>query len=256
MAVQLTIDGTVAEVVLDRPDKLNAFDEDMSADLSARLDEVEAAGCRALVLRGEGRGFSAGRDLAGLRLDEDAEAWITTYVNGLVLRIADLPIPTFAAVHGPALGVGFGLAFACDVVIAADNARLGSPFANIGAVLDSGGHHVLVQRLGPHRALDLIYSARLITGADAAAMGLVTASVPAEQLLEETRTRAAKAAAGPTAAFAASKAIVRRIAEEGIGLAAVLAAEAAAQKAASSTADYREGMTAFVEKRTPAFEGR
>lgn len=256
MAVQLHQDGGVAEIVLARPDKMNAFDEAMGSELLERLAEVRSSGARALVVRGEGRGFSAGRDLDGMDPTQDASIWLRAHVDPVLLGIADLPIPTFAAVHGPALGVGFGIAFACDVIVAAENAKLGSPFANIGAVLDSGGHHVLVHRIGAQRALDLIYSARLISGTEAAAIGLVTAAVPADELLDDVRSRAARAAEGPTAAFALSKSIVRRIAEEGIGYSEVLRAEADAQGAASRTEDYREGMTAFVEKRSPTFHGR
>lgn len=256
MPVQLVVDGDVAEVVLDRPDKLNALEETMLAELDSRLGEVSTSGARALVVRGEGRGFSAGRDLATMDLDnEDPEVWLTTHVTPRLLRLRSLPIPTFAAVHGACLGIGLGVAFACDVVIAAESTRIGSPFAQIGAVLDSGGHYHLVNRVGPHVALDLIYSGRLVDGNEAARLGLVSRVVADAEVVQTTRDAARAAAAGPTRALQLSKAIVHRITEEGLGLEAVLAAEASAQGAASRTADYREGMAAFAAKRAPRFTG-
>jgi enoyl-CoA hydratase/carnithine racemase len=173
-----------------------------------------------------------------------------------VERISGLAIPTFAAVHGACLGAGFGIALACDVVFAADDARLGSPFARLGAVMDSGGHSFLVERLGRHRALELIYSGRLLSGREAAEIGLVNASHGRRVLLERTRELANRVASGPTQAFLASKTIVRRIEAERLALAEVLAAEAVAQGDASGTLDYREGVLAFQEKRAPQFVGR
>jgi 2-(1,2-epoxy-1,2-dihydrophenyl)acetyl-CoA isomerase len=164
-------------------------------------------------------------------------------------------MPTFAAVQGAALGVGLGIALACDVVYVADNAKVGSPFAQIGAVLDSGAHVHFVDRLGAHRALELIYTGRLLSGGDAAAIGLVNQAVPGDSLLHVVRMMAA-VADGPTFAFAQSKAIVHSVLAGRRDMAAVLIDEAAAQGRASRTADYAEGMTAFVDKRRPAFTGR
>lgn len=247
----------MAEVMLDRPYVINALDDSMVADLHHALDEVETARSRAVVVRGAGRGFCAGRDLSTAEpLTEDAEAILRDVFNPLIARIAGLPMPTFAAVHGACLGVGFGIAMACDVVVCATRARLGSPFANIGAVLDSGGHLALVRRVGPHRALELIYTGRLLDGPEAAAMGLVNACVADDELLDYVRTMAERVATGPTATFARSKALVRRIVDDGMSLDQVLAAEAAAQGQAAGTPDYVEGMTAFLEKRPPTFEGR
>ena len=255
--VVLTHDGPLAEIVLDRPDVINSLDDAMVADFHAALDDLERAGARAVVVRGNGRGFSAGRDLSGAEpLTEDAEAILREVFNPLIARIAALPFPTFAAVHGACLGVGFGIAMACDVVICATRTRIGSPFANIGAVLDSGGHAALVQRVGPHRALELIYTGRLLDGPEAAAMGLVNACVPDEDLVGNVRAMASRVAEGPTATFARSKALVRRIVDEGLSLDDVLAAEAVAQGEAAGTPDYVEGMTAFLEKRSPSFRGR
>jgi enoyl-CoA hydratase/carnithine racemase len=242
--------------VLDRPDKLNALDDQMVAALNQRLDQAEAAGVRALLVRGEGRGFCAGRDLAGADpANEDATAILETVFNPLIRRIAAFPAPTFAAVHGACLGVGLGIALACDVVYAADNAKIGSPFAGIGGVPDSGGHFFLASRIGSHRALELIYTGRMLSGTEAAAWGLVNRSMGRSSLVETTRGTARRVAAGPTSALLKSKRLIRDMEEGRLGLDAILAAEAAAQGEASRSRDYQEGVKAFLEKRPAVFTG-
>jgi enoyl-CoA hydratase/carnithine racemase len=254
--VRLEVDAGYAELVLDRPDKLNAVNEAMVADLHGCLDRIEAAGVRALVVRGEGRGFCAGRDLADADpANEDGEAILNDSLNPIVERLAGLAVPTFAAVHGAALGTGLGLALACDVVYVADDARIGSPFARIGAVLDSGAHDFLVRRIGAHRTLELVYTGRMLSGREAAEWGIVNRSIGRIDLLPRVRQMARAVAEGPTLAFLASKRIVRRIADDGLAFADVLRAEAAAQGAASRTRDYQDGIAAFQEKRTPRFTG-
>jgi enoyl-CoA hydratase/carnithine racemase len=257
MGVKLSVEGGVAEIVLDRPDKMNAMNDAMVAELSDCLDRAEGDRARAMLIRGEGPAFCAGRDLADAQPgDEDAQAIIERTFNPLITRIATFPAPTFACVHGACLGAGLGIALACDVVYVADDAKIGSPFARIGAVLDSGGHSFFVTRLGTHRALELIYTGRLISGTEAAALGLVNQSMPAGAVLEHTRKIAAEVANGPTAAFMESKRLVRRIDEEALGLMAVLKCEAQAQGAAGRTADYKEGIGAFQQKRKPKFVGK
>jgi enoyl-CoA hydratase/carnithine racemase len=171
-------------------------------------------------------------------------------------RAAALPLPTIAGVQGACLGTGLGLALACDVVIVADNAKIGSPFAKIGAVLDSGGHKAFVERLGPARALDLIYSGRLISGREAADSGLVSRSVPEAELGAVVAELAASVASGPTLAFLESKRLVRQLVDGPVSFDDALRAEAEAQSRASRTQDYVEGFTAFLERRTPSFHGR
>jgi enoyl-CoA hydratase/carnithine racemase len=257
MSVDLSVANGLAEIVLNRPDKLNALNDAMVAELNGALEQAASEGARALMIRGEGPAFSAGRDLADAQPgDEDAEAIIESTFNPLMKRIVAFPAPTFAAVHGACLGAGLGIALGCDVVYIADDAKIGSPFARIGAVLDSGGHSFFVSRLGAHRALELIYTGRLLSGAEAAQLGLVNRSMPKDSLMAETRKVAAQVASGPTAAFMQSKRLVRRIDEEAMGLFAVLKCEAQAQGAAGKTADYKEGISAFQQKRAPKFVGK
>ncbi len=254
--IQLTIDDGIAELTLARPEVLNSLNDAMVADMHAALDSVESAGARALIIRGDGRGFSAGRDLSGASpLTEDAHAILSGVFNPLIARIRNLDVPTIAAVHGACLGVGFGIAMAADIIVAARKSTIGSPFANIGCVLDSGGHLALVHRIGAHRALEMIYLAQLIDGARAAEIGLINRVVDDDELLSTVRDMASKIAHGPTGALLHSKHIVRTIIDEGSDLASVLEAEARAQGAVAGTPDYVEGITAFLEKRAPTFTG-
>lgn len=255
--IDLQISGAIAEITLNAPARLNALDEEAAKRLAAAYGEAEAARVRALVLRGEGRSFCAGRDISGVEpARDDVLGYLEGAIEPLLRRISAFPAPTFAAAHGACLGVGLGLLIATDVVYVAESAQIGSPFANLGAVLDSGGHALFVERLGAHRALDLIYTGRLLTGVEAVGGGLFSAAYPDHELLEATRAAADRAAAGPTRAFLASKKLVTRIRDERLGLWEAMAVENRAQAALRDSADYREGFAAFHGRREPRFTGR
>ncbi len=254
--ITLDITDNIAEVTLNAPEKMNALDEQAIADLGQAYTDAAEAGVRALLLRGEGRGFSAGRDISNVDpADDDAYDYLGKIVTPVLRQMAEFPAPTFAAVQGACLGVGLGLAIATDVVYVADDAKIGSPFANLGATLDSGGHALFTERLGAHRTLDLIYTAELMNGKDAVAQGLFSRAVPKDELLEFTRERVAKAAEGATGAFLASRKLVAAIRDERIGLWESMGQENLAQGQLCSTADYAEGFAAFQEKRKPKFTG-
>ncbi|WP_312396304.1 enoyl-CoA hydratase/isomerase family protein [Kocuria sp.] len=255
--IDLTIEDNVAHVVLNAPKKLNSLDEAALDELAQAYTEAERAGVRALVLRGEGRAFCAGRDIS--RVDpatDDTDAYLSGKVQPLLRQMSTFPAPTFAAVQGACLGVGLGLAIATDVVYVAEDATIGSPFANLGATLDSGGHALFTERLGAHRTLDLIYTAEMMKGAEAVAAGLFSRAVPAEDLLDFTVQRVSKAAAGATQAYVASKKLVAQVRDAKVGLWDSMAAENKAQAALCSTEDYAEGFAAFQEKRKPEFTGK
>ncbi len=259
--IDLVVDGAVATLVLDRPRRRGALDEPALRALGSVVDDlaarVRAGDVRAVVVTGTATAFCAGRDIVGVDpAAEDAGDVLEQLVNPVVAALSALPVPTMAAVEGPALGIGLGLALACDLVVAAQDAVLGSPFGRIGAVLDSGAHRFLVDRVGAARTLDLVYTGRMLTGADAQAWGLVDRAVATGSARTEAEALAAGFADGPTAAFAASKALVSRIRDEDLSLAAVLDAEAAAQREAGRSEDYREGFAAFAQKRSPTFTGR
>lgn len=255
--IELAIDYAVAEVTLNAPQKMNALDEAAITELGEAYDQAASAGVRALVLRGEGRGFCAGRDISGVDpATDDVHAYLSEALTPVLRRMAEFPAPTFAAVQGPCLGVGLGLAIATDVVYVAEDAKIGSPFANLGATLDSGGHALFVERLGAHRTLDLIYTAELISGSEAVRSGLFSRALPSEDLLEFTRSTATRVASGATQAFLASKKLVAQLRDERIGLWESLAQEKDLQAALCSSADYAEGFKAFQEKRKPTFTGR
>lgn len=255
--VRLTVDGAVAEVVLDRPARLNTLDGAALQALRGVFEELAGRpGLRGVLLRGEGRAFCAGRDISGVDpTTDDAEAFLAELVHPVLAAIRAVPVPVVGAVQGAALGIGLGLLGAADVVYAGPSARIGSPFARIGAVLDSGGHALLVDRLGPHRAMDLIVTGELLDGAEAARVGLVSRVVPDGELLDRAREVVRTIADGPTRSFVESKRIVAGLQARRGQSAELLAAEARAQGVAAATADYAEGFTAFQNKRPPHFAG-
>lgn len=254
--IDLTVVDDVARITLNAPAKLNALDAQGLHDLGAAYDEAEAAGVRALVLVGEGRAFCAGRDIAGVdpRTD-DVAGFLGGLVTPLLQRMSRFPAPTFAAAHGACLGVGLGLLIATDVVYVAESAKIGSPFAALGAALDSGGHALLVDRLGAHRALDLIYTGRLMSGEEAVAAGLFSRSFPDDEVHAAATDAATTAARGATAAFLASKRLIARLRDERLTLWETVDLENATQAALRDTDDYREGFAAFQQKRSPRFVG-
>ncbi|MDN6532790.1 MAG: enoyl-CoA hydratase/isomerase family protein [Yaniella sp.] len=254
--ITLDITDNIAEVTLNAPEKMNALDEQAVAELGQAYTDAAEAGVRALLLRGEGRGFSAGRDISNVDpADDDAYDYLGKIVTPVLRQMAEFPAPTFAAVQGACLGVGLGLAIATDVVYVANDAKIGSPFANLGATLDSGGHALFTERLGAHRTLDLIYTAELMSGEDAVAQGLFSRAVPKDELLEFTRERVAKVAEGATGAFMASRKLVAAIRDERIGLWESMEQENLTQGQLCSTDDYADGFAAFQAKRKPNFTG-
>ena len=246
-----------AEVVLNSPQTRNALGEPDLKELAEAYTEAAQCGVRALLLRGEGKGFCAGRNIKGLDpRDDDATGYLANKVTPVLKQMSQFPAPTFAAVQGAALGVGLGLLIATDIVYVAENAVFGSPFANLGATLDSGGHALFVERLGAHRAMDLIVTGDLISGAEAVQAGLFSRAVPEDELVAFTRERVERAASGATQAFLASKKLVADIRDTKVGLWDSIAAETAAQGELCSSSDYLEGFAAFNEKRAAHFTGK
>ena len=254
--IRLSNRGNIAEIVLDGPDSRNALDADNLRDLAAAVAKVAEAvpNVRALLIRGEGKVFSSGRDISAVDVEtDDAHAFLAEAFTPVFQSIRALPIPVISQVQGAALGLGFGVAAAADIIIAADTAKFGSPFAAIGAMLDSGAHHVFLDRVGYHRTMDLIITGDFMTGAEAAAAGIVSRAVPAEELADFVESKLSTIVTGPAEAFAMEKGFVQKLADDRPTLAQVLAEEANLQETARQTPDYAEGFTAFQERRAPNF---
>lgn len=254
-----TVASAVAEVTLDRPAVLNSFTRPMARELQDALREAAAdPAVRAVLLTGAGRAFCAGQDLAEA-VPQDAPAppiedIVRETYNPTVLAIRTMEKPVIAAVNGVAAGAGANLAFACDIVLAADNASFIQAFAKIGLIPDTGGTFFLPRLVGPHRAAAMMMLGDKLTAADAQAMGLVWRVYPGAQLQEAARELARHMATQPTRAFGLTKRALN--ASLGNSLEEQLTLEAALQAEAGATHDFNEGVRAFMQKRPPVFEGR
>ncbi|WP_436848679.1 enoyl-CoA hydratase/isomerase family protein [Streptomyces asoensis] len=259
-AVRWWTGGQVGHLVLDRPEALNALTPAMRERLIALLGEASAdPEVRAVVLTGTGRGFCAGADLrggsaSGERVAGDVARTLRLGAQRLVAAVMDCEKPVIAAVNGTAAGLGAHLALACDLVLAAESARFIEVFVRRGLVPDGGGAHLLPRLIGPQRAKELMFFGDALTAPDAARLGLVNRVVPDGELEGTARAWAARLAAGPTRALSLTKQLVNASLDTDRGTA--FAAEAAAQEINMTTADAREGVASFVERREPKFTGR
>ena len=255
-----TVSGQVAYVTLNRPEALNAITPAQRDRLISLLTEASAdPAVRAVVLTGTGRGFCAGADLRGggaseERIAGDVARVIRQGAQRLIAAVLDCEKPVIAAVNGTAAGLGAHLALACDLVLAAESARFIEVFVRRGLVPDGGGAYLLPRLLGPQRAKELMFFGDAVSAADAERLGLVNRVVADEELEKTAREWAERLATGPTRALALTKQLVNASLDS--DRATAFAAEAAAQEINMTTEDAREGVAAFVERRSPEYRGR
>ena len=247
-------DGGVLTITLNRPEVFNALTRTLQLQLGAALDQAAATDVRAVVLTGAGKAFCAGQDLRELTsmAGSVGEALDELY-HPNVRRIRALRKPVIAALNGVAVGAGLSLAMACDVRVAAESAGLIPGFVSIGLVPDAGGTWFLARELGFARAFEWLCSNRRLTAAEAHAMGLVGEVIADVGFGAGVAGLAAEWAARPTAAVGATKALLEQAAAAAFE--EQLAREAEAQERAVQTADFGEGVAAFLEKRPPVYKG-
>ena len=253
--VEVTREGGVLTLTLNRPDVLNAFNAAMHAAFRSGLKEARDPEVRAVVVTGAGRGFCVGQDLNEFR---EAPGDIGERLRGgyhpTVLGIRGLEKPVIAAVNGPAAGAGLSLACACDIRLAAESASLVPAFIGIGLVPDSGGSHFVSRLLGPARAFEWMTQNRKLSAAEAKEWGLVSEVVSDDGLAARAAELAGSYAAAPTRAIGMTKRLFDHT--QTSALEEQLELEAQLQAAATQTEDFREGVAAFLEKRPPEFKGR
>ncbi|MFE0671988.1 enoyl-CoA hydratase/isomerase family protein [Streptomyces sp. NPDC058867] len=255
-----TVDGQVCRITLDRPEALNALTPDQRERVIELLAGASAdPGVRAVVLTGTGRGFCAGADLrgtstAGERIPGDVARVLRLGAQRLIAAVLDCEKPVIAAVNGTAAGLGAHLAFACDLVLAAESARFIEVFVRRGLVPDGGGAYLLPRLVGPLRAKELMFFGDALSAADAERLGLVNRVVPDGELAKTAREWAERLAAGPTRTLALTKQLVNASLDS--DRATAFAAEAAAQEINMTTRDAQEGVASFVERRSPRYLGR
>jgi 2-(1,2-epoxy-1,2-dihydrophenyl)acetyl-CoA isomerase len=254
--LRVEVDGPVATLTLDRPEALNALTVPVKVALREALERFAAdRSVRAVILTGAGRAFCAGQDLAE-REEPDAaplEVEVRERYNPIIRAIRSMGQPVIAAVNGVAAGAGASLAFACDLRIAAEEARFVLAFGRIGLVPDSGATWFLPRLVGSAKAAQLALVGEPVDAPEALRIGLVSKVVPGDQLLAEARTLAAKLAEAAPLALALTKEALQRSAT--IDLDEALEGEAKLQGIAGASADHAEGLAAFREKRSPRFTG-
>jgi len=256
--ILFSLAGGIARITLNRPEKLNAFNADMHEELRDALVRTRTGKARVLLLSGAGRGFCAGQDLDERDLSAGAPPpdlghGLETYYQPLVLTLRSLPMPVICAVNGVAAGAGASVALACDIVLAARSASFIQAFCKLGLVPDAGGTHYLPRLVGTARAMGLSLLGDKLPAEQAERWGLIWKCVPDEQLMAEAERLALHFSTAPTRGLALTKQAIYAAADN--TLEQQLDLECAFQRQIGLGQDYREGVNAFKEKRSPHFSG-
>jgi len=247
----------VASLTLNRPDVFNAFNEQLSADVNDALKKVSKdKSIRVLVISGAGKAFCSGQDLKAIAGSKNRSLSDSLYkrYNPMIKAIRNLPIPVICKLNGVAAGAGCSLALACDMIIAAENASLIEVFVNVGLVLDSGSSYFLPRLLGSARAFELATLGSKVTAQQAADWGMVNRVVKLEDLEDEVNRLAIHFASAPTKAIGLMKKMLQKSYTSDLDT--MLEYEAYCQEIAGRSEDYKEGVSAFNEKRKPTFKGQ
>lgn len=256
--IRYDLDAAVAVITLNRPARLNAFDEQMTQETLAAFGQAGSdEAVRAIVLTGAGRAFSAGQDLEDLQR-RTAAVRISDHLrngyNALVLLMQQIEKPIIGAINGVAAGAGMGIALACDLRLASEQASFIQAFVKVGLIPDSGSTWLLPRLIGPARALELMMTGDRLSAQEALAWGLVNRVFPTQEFEAGVAEWAQHLAAGPTLALGLTKRAWRQALAN--SLAEALEIEAVLQDVTGASADSREGVLAFLQKRAPVFSGR
>jgi 2-(1,2-epoxy-1,2-dihydrophenyl)acetyl-CoA isomerase len=259
--IEVHTEDSVAEITLNRPERLNAWTDQLGSELrKAILEDAADQSVRSVLITGAGRGFSSGADVKemleqGARGDRpDVGTMLRERYHPIIKGIRELPKPVIAAVNGPAVGIGCSLALACDLIWAGESAIFGLAFVNIGLVPDGGSTFLVPAAVGKARALEMALLGDPVSAEEALDWGLINRVVPDGKLMDETRNLARRMAKGPTRSYANSKRALNnslmRIMDEQLDL------EAQIQGEMAQSGDFLEGIAAFVQKREPNFKGQ